>query len=125
VVTLSMGCPPVPSIQIVPELPIHGEKCTIVHLHESTQFRDYLTLMELAASHRHVTTDADALGAGTRQKALNFARERNGCTGNTGSSCSRRLCSGLADKTLRDFSRKHIRPTGNDAYAIPQQFTPR
>ena len=94
----------------IPELPDYGQKITILHLLNHTSgLRDYLTLMELAGINTDsVTTDVDALGIITRQKALNFAPGSDWLYSNTGFFLLSVIVKRVSGKTLREFAAENI-----------------
>jgi CubicO group peptidase (beta-lactamase class C family) len=96
--------------KLIPELPNYGQKITILQLLNHTSgLRDYLTLFELAGINiDSVTTDADAVGVITRQKALNFAPGTDWLYSNTGFFLLSVIVQRASGKTLREFANENI-----------------
>jgi CubicO group peptidase (beta-lactamase class C family) len=94
----------------VPELPVYGQKITILHLLNHTSgLRDYLTLMDLAGVNTDsVTTDEDALQIIVRQKALNFAPGSDWLYSNTGFFLLSVIVKRVSGETLREFAAENI-----------------
>src|SRR5580765_7890850 len=94
----------------IPELPDYGQKITILQLLNHTSgLRDYPTLMTLAGIPIDgVTTDTDALGLITRQKALNFAPGSEWLYSNTGFFLLSAIVQRVSGKTLREFAAENI-----------------
>jgi CubicO group peptidase (beta-lactamase class C family) len=94
----------------IPELPVYGQKITILHLLNHTSgLRDYLTLMYLAGiNFDSVTTDEDALQIITRQKAPNFAPGSEFLYSNTGFFLLSVIVKRASGQTLRDFAAENI-----------------
>jgi len=94
----------------IPELPDYGKKITILHLLNHTSgLRDYLTLMELAGINTDsVTTDEDALGIITRQKALNFDPGSEWLYSNTGFFLLSIIVKRVSGQSLREFAAANI-----------------
>jgi CubicO group peptidase (beta-lactamase class C family) len=99
----------------IPELLDYGEKITIRHmLNHTSGLRDYPTLFLLAALNPDsVTTDDDALGIITRQKALDFPPGSEWLYSNSGYFLLSLIVKRVSGKTLREFSAQNIfRPLG-------------
>ncbi|MDQ3699174.1 MAG: beta-lactamase family protein [Gemmatimonadota bacterium] len=111
----------------VPELPQYGTPITLLHLLQHTSgLRDYIGLLNLAGFRfEDVTTDADALAAITRQKALNFRPGTEHDYSNSGYFLASAVVARASGMSLAKFARERIFvPLGmtstlfRDAYAL-------
>jgi len=96
--------------KFIPEVPAYGPKITLLHLMNHTSgLRDYLTLFQLAGINTDsVTTDQDALGVISRQKALNFAPGSDYLYSNSGFFLLSLVVKRVSGKTLREFAAENI-----------------
>jgi CubicO group peptidase (beta-lactamase class C family) len=98
----------------IPELPDYsqqgGQRITVLRLLNHTSgIRDYVSLLLLAGVHfDNVTTDNDAFGIITRQKALNFPSGSDWLYSNSGYFLLSVIVKRLSGKTLKDFAAENI-----------------
>ena len=94
----------------IPELPDYGKKITIRHmLNHTSGLRDYVELFLLAGLNSdNVTTDDDALGIITRQKALNLPPGSEWLYSNSGYFLLSLIVKRVSGKTLKEFAAENI-----------------
>ncbi|UMR29807.1 beta-lactamase family protein [Massilia sp. MB5] len=94
----------------LPGMPDYGAPITVRHLlHHTSGLRDYLVLLTMAGfNDEDYTTDADALIAIQRQKALNFKPGSEHRYSNTGYFLLGQIVKQVSGKTLGEFSRERI-----------------
>ncbi|MFN2399381.1 MAG: serine hydrolase domain-containing protein [Gemmatimonadaceae bacterium] len=94
----------------IPELPKYGKPITLRHLLQHTSgLRDYIGIMSLAGFRlADMTTDAEALDAITRQKALNFPPGSEHYYSNSGYLLASIVIERASGMSLAAFARKRI-----------------
>jgi CubicO group peptidase (beta-lactamase class C family) len=96
--------------QYVPELPAYFDKVTLDHLiHHTGGVRDYIGLLALGGINiQDHATDADALQAIARQKALDFAPGTEHSYSNSGYFLLSLVVRKASGKSLREFAQERI-----------------
>lgn len=96
--------------QQVPELPAYFDKVTLDHLlHHTAGVRDYIGLLALGGINiQDHATDADALLAIARQKALDFAPVTEHSRSNSGYFLLSLVVAKASGKSLREFAQERI-----------------
>lgn len=96
--------------KLIPELPMYGKPITLRHLLQHTSgLRDYIGIMYLAGFRfADMTTDAEALDAITRQKALNFQPGSEHIYSNSGYFLASIIVERASGMSLGAFARKRI-----------------
>jgi CubicO group peptidase (beta-lactamase class C family) len=94
----------------IPEVPSYSKPVTIRHLlHHTSGLRDYIEIMALqGVQEEDWTTDEDALGAISRQKAPNFVAGDEYLYSNTGYFLLSLVVKRASGKSLRDFAQERI-----------------
>jgi CubicO group peptidase (beta-lactamase class C family) len=94
----------------IPEVPSYSKPVTIRHLlHHTSGLRDYIEIMALQGiQEEDWTTDEDALGAISRQKAPNFVAGDEYLYSNSGYFLLSIVVKRASGKSLRDFAQERI-----------------